>query len=398
MVTENPPHRSKSRKKPVTLDLTAETEAAETVAEPVRSNDSDDTITDTAPGEASPVEDHAIEEDKPGKTEETPQTAETVTRPEPNRQGPAISTLIAAGIFGGIVALALAGSMQYAGYLPGTTPAAETTDISSELADLRQEIGTLRQAPSPVADPELRARLDAVEAALAEATRNGATQNSSDDTAPRFAALEQQLSSLQSTAEAEAAATADLTRRLEAAEARLNEPGEEVAVARAIAAAALKSAIDRGGAFATELETFAGVAADDPALAPLRSFSAKGVPSRAELVEAFPGTANAILAALNQPDPDQGIADRLMASALSVVKVRRIGDVEGDTPEAVVARMENALKSGDLQASARTWETLPEAGKAASVDFKQSLDARIQVEALVGETLNRAVSDTGIQD
>src|SRR5690606_395593 len=283
MVTENPPHRSKSRKKPVTLDLTAETEAAETVAEPVRSNDSDDTITDTAPGEASPVEDHAIEEDKPGKTEETPQTAETVTRPEPNRQGPAVSTLIAAGIFGGIVALALAGSMQYAGYLPGTTSATETTDISSELADLRQEIDTLRQAPSPVADPELQARLDAVEAALAEAARNGATRNGRDDTAPRFAGLEQQLSSLQSATQAEAAATADLTRRLEAAEARLNEPGEEIAVARAIAAAALKSAIDRGGAFAAELETFAGVAADDPALAPLQSFSAKGVPSRAEL-------------------------------------------------------------------------------------------------------------------
>jgi hypothetical protein len=76
------------------------------------------------------------------------------------------------------------------------------------------------------------------------------------------------------------------------------------------------------------------------------------------------------------------------------VKVRRVGDVQGDTPEAVVARMEDGLRSGDLPAAARQWDSLPESAKNASQDFKQKLDARIQVENLVGGTLTRAVAGT----
>src|SRR5690606_25220709 len=117
---------------------------------------------------------------------------------------------------------------------------------------------------------------------------------------------------------------------------------------------------------------FARTAPDDPALAQLKSFGEQGVPSREELVERLPGVVDAILNTVNQPDPDQGMAQRLMSSALSVVKVRRTGDVEGDAPEAIVARMDNALKGGDLPAAATEWEKLPQEAKAASGDFKQA--------------------------
>ena len=95
---------------------------------------------------------------------------------------------------------------------------------------------------------------------------------------------------------------------------------------------------------------------------------------------------------------DQGIAGRLISSAMSVVKVRRTGEVEGDTPDAVVSRIENALRSGDLQAAASQWETLPEGGKAASQEFKQALDARIAVDALTGDSVARAVNATANQN
>ena len=89
--------------------------------------------------------------------------------------------------------------------------------------------------------------------------------------------------------------------------------------------------------------------------------------------------------------------DRLAASAMSVVKVRPVGNVEGEGPDAIVARMEVKLQNGDLKGAALEWESLPEAARKASEAFKTKLDARIRVEELVGSTLNRAVSGAGKQ-
>ena len=302
------------------------------------------------------------------------------------RRQAATSGLIAAGIVGGLVALAAAGSMQYAGILPSANSGRAGND---EIAALKTDIANLRQqiANAPAADSSaLEQRLAALEA------KGEAPQ--ADGLAKKIAALE---STLQSERSAQASATADLTRRLSDAEAKINEPRDDIEVARAIASAGLKAAIDRGGPFLTELDTLSKVTPDDPAIASLQSFAATGVPSRSELMQKFPDVANAMLSAINQPDPNQGIMERLTESALSLVKVRPVGNIEGETPEAMIARMENKLRNGDLQGAALEWNGLPEAAKSASADYKKSLDARIEVENLVGGTLNRAITSTGKQ-
>jgi hypothetical protein len=96
-----------------------------------------------------------------------------------------------------------------------------------------------------------------------------------------------------------------------------------------------------------------------------------------------------------EEDPNQSLTDRLMESAFSAIKVRPVGNVEGEGPDSIVARMERKLQDGDLKGAALEWDTLPEKGKAASSSYKKSLDARIKVEELVGSTLSRAVSKTG---
>jgi len=453
MVSDKPPRRSKVEKEPVTIDLTAE--ETNPVAEPVRSNDTDEPVTpaeqaseDTivteegksdAPAEPAPITaaiddqvtaEPTVEETKTGveatspsdeatpamsnpfatkepvedafaddhksriAEDEPPRSATVAPEPEPapaakQRPSPAATTLVAAGIFGGIVALLLAGSMQYAGYLPGATPApvANTAGLSSELAELRQEIAALKSRPAAVAAPDasLTNRVAALEAVPK------ASSGASDQA---LAALRGELDKLRATVQSSASADASLTSRMDQAEAKLNDRGPEQQVARAVAAAALKAAIDRGGSFETELQTFATVAADDPAVAELQKFAANGVPSRSELQRDFPRVADSMLEATVQPDPNQGIAGRLLSSAMSVVKVRRVGDVTGETPEAIVARMEEGLRNGNLQASVREWDSLPEPAKTVSRDFKQKLDARMQVENLVGGTLTRAVAGT----
>ncbi|MQB11418.1 hypothetical protein DXT96_16370 [Agrobacterium sp. ICMP 6402] len=309
----------------------------------------------------------------------TPQQAE--------RKQAATSGLIAAGIVGGLIALAAAGSMQYAGILPSSNSGRAGSD---EIAVLKTDITGLRQqlANAPAADTSaLEQRIAALEGAKGEDPQV-------DGLLEKITALE---AALQSERSAQASATAELTRRLADAETKINEPRDDIEVARAIASAALKAAIDRGGPFLTELDTLSKVTPDDPAIASLQSFAATGVPSRSELMQKFPDVANAMLSAINQPDPNQGIVQRLTESAFSLVKVRPVGNIEGETPEAMIARMENKLRNGDLQGAALEWNGLPEAARTASADYKKSLDARIEVENLVGGTLNRAITSTGRQ-
>lgn len=311
----------------------------------------------------------------------TPQQAE--------RKQAATSGLIAAGIVGGLVALAAAGSMQYAGILPSFNAGRAGSD---EIAALKTDLGSLRQQLANV--PASTGDTSALEQRIA-------TLESTKGEAPQVDALSEKIATLESTLQSErsaqASATAELTRRLTDAETKINEPRDDIEVARAIASAGLKAAIDRGGPFLTELDTLSKVIPDDPAIASLQSFAATGVPSRSELMQKFPDVANAMLSAINQPDPNQGIVERLTESAFSLVKVRPVGNIEGETPDAMIARMENKLRNGDLQGAALEWNGLPEAARTASADYKKSLDARIEVENLVGGTLNRAITSTGRQ-
>lgn len=300
-------------------------------------------------------------------------SASAPTKEQP-RRSPATSSLIAAGIVGGVVALALVGSMFYAGVIPGSSGGSPT-----ETAALQQQIDSLNQQLA-----SSTAAIDALKATAAAGS--GASGNT--EISGRLAALEARISE----AGSNTAASDALTQRLAALETKVDQPGREEAVAKALAASALKTAIDRGGPFTGELQTFSGIAGDDPAVKVLEKFAPSGVPSASDLVQKFPQAADAILNAANQTDEQAGVGSRLLSSAMQMVKVRPVGDVEGDTPEAIVARMEDQLRKGNLKGATTEWEALPQFAKDASVAYKQTLDARIEVDGLVDNTLNRAIA------
>ncbi|WP_222358617.1 COG4223 family protein [Rhizobium leguminosarum] len=413
MVSGNPPRHSKSADEPVTIDLDSQefASAADTekpVDDETGGADSTAAADDGLPPETETAS-HAEDEEKPviDAPEEEPVAPEPSFTPPPEQPGPksaGTSGLIAAGIVGGLVALLGAGAIQYAGYLPGSaapqTTSPETADLAGEIDALKQTIANLAANPASPDDGELAKRVAALETA-AKAPAAGAPADAANVEAlnQKIAELTGQVDQLRSTlaqsSEQQTTNGADIAKRLEEAEKKLNEPREDVAVARAIAAAALKAAIDRGGPFLAELDTFAGVAPDDPAVADLRTFAETGIPSRTELVREVPDVATAIVEAVNQPDPNQSWSDRLMSSAKSLVSVRPVGNIEGESVEAIAARMEEKVKSGDLPGASAEWNNLPASGKQASAAFKQSLEARIRVEELVGGALSKAVSGTG---
>lgn len=262
--------------------------------------------------------------------------------------------------------------------------AAGLTGLTDRLDELESRVGTLASsAGNGAGDPELASAvtdLSASQSGLSDAVSE--LQSRTGDLAGTVSDLRQDQNEIQ----------ADLEQRLSSIEERLDEPSRQVDLARAIAGAGLRTAIDRGGPFMSELEAFASVAPDDPAVPELRDLAARGVPSRSELIEAFPEAAGQAIAAANPVDPDAGLVDRLMSSALSVVKVRPVGDVAGDTAEAVVARTETRLMNGNLEAALGEWRSLPEASQQAASEFGDGLAARVQAEKLISSSLSPATA------
>ncbi|WP_337181499.1 hypothetical protein [Shinella sp.] len=400
MEPETPSRRKKAGDEPVTIDLEpvpasasneaiAAGEKAGTEASAPETAEAGAPETTTAEPDAGAQKQEPLEPAR--ATYEEPARTEPPSPPHRGNAGP-----LAAGILGGLIALLGAGSLQYGGYLPAPGP--DRAEESSAVASLSNEVETLKArlaettAASPVDLQPIETRLAALEKSAEE---NSGTPSADPQSVGRLegdvARLTTELAALR---EAVSTTESQLTERIAAAEQKLDEPRSDIAMARAVAASALKTAIDRGGPYLAELEAFASVAPDDPSIAGLREHAAIGVPSRADLVRDFQPTADAILDAVHQPEGDQGIFNRLMSSAASAIRVRPVGSVEGDTPEAVVARIENKLQNGDFKGADIEWQTLPQPGQAAAADYKRRLDARVSVEELVGSAVSGALNGT----
>lgn len=421
MVSRKPPNHSKPNDEPVTIDLEAEKTAQDAASEDVTERSHDEPGSSSANEVEMPLE--TDKEPLPEGSQEsifaaTPQERQTTTqqaepepphadRPQqPPREG-STSGLIAAGIVGGLIALICAGALQYAGFLPGSRAAkdnsADIAALNAEIDGLKQSIANLAAAPAAKPDETLTARVAALETSVANGTSaggsGGATGAASDQKiASLTGEVEQLKADLSKATQSQATSDAEVSKRLDDAEKKLSGPSQESAVARAIAAAALKAAIDRGGPFQPELDTFANVAPDDPAVADLKNFAQTGVPSRADLIRQVSDVATAIVATAQTDDPNQSWSSRLMAGAKSLVQVRPVGNVPGDSIDAIAARFEDKVRNGDLPGAVTEWNGLPDAAKSASAAFKQSLEARIRVEDLVSDALSKAIANTGKQN
>lgn len=199
--------------------------------------------------------------------------------------------------------------------------------------------------------------------------------------------------SAMSTSSANATAIETVRQEVEALQSRLDAERPEVALA--IAAAALKSAIDRGAPFMVELETYAAIAPDAPEIAALREMAAEGVPTRSQISREVSDVANAVAAAGEVSDPDAGFFERLIESAQSLITVRPIGMVAGESPAAIAARMEAAIIDNDYARAIAEFESLPENIKPVAEHFIARVRARKQADELVDQALSNALRPAG---
>lgn len=375
------------------------------------------------------------------------ETAEQAPAPMPQAARPGRASALVAGLIGGIVALAGAGALQYAGLLPSpgasTGDAAAVAALQAEIDGLKQQVAGLGDGSAAAGVEELRKALgesdatvgslsttvDALKAdlaALKSAVEAGGADGGTVDVEAAaqlssrlevleaaVAALRQdggnavpvdltelngRIDTIEKAVNAAGAQTVDAEGRIAALEkslgdiaAKVEAQADQPRIALAIAASALKAAVDRGGPFVSEVETFAAVAPNSPELAELRALAKDGVQSRADLLAAAPDAAIAMISASRAVDENAGFFERLLASAESLIKVRPIGVVEGEGVDAVVARMEAALKAGDLAKALAEYDVLPEAPKAAGASFAEQVRLRQKAEELVDRALSGAL-------
>lgn len=283
----------------------------------------------------------------------------------------------------------------------------ETAGLEAQAARLEQleqslaEIAAATPADETDAIDGLNERLAALESAAATPSPVVMTEALAplrEETEQRFATVETAIADLGEVQAAQSDRMTTLSQMLQDIQQTMAENDSGATIAKALAASGLKTAIDRGLPFMAELETLAAFDVDGETVSTLRDFAARGVPTVPQLADRVTAVANTIAATGSGVDPEASLTDRLMASARSLVQVRQVGDVEGDTPGAIAARIESRVTEGDLGAALAEWETLPDAAKEASADFADAMRARQNVDALMERILTSAIATAGETD
>jgi hypothetical protein len=149
----------------------------------------------------------------------------------------------------------------------------------------------------------------------------------------------------------------------------------------AVAASALKAAVERGDLFAAELAAVKAAAADSKALdpkmlAPLEPFATAGVPTAATLGRELSALTPSLLQATGAP-PRDGFLDKLQAGAEKLVRIRPIEEVAGNDPAAIVARIEIKASQADVAGALAELAKLPPAARAPADAWSKKAELRM---------------------
>jgi hypothetical protein len=142
----------------------------------------------------------------------------------------------------------------------------------------------------------------------------------------------------------------------------------------------LKRAMERGTPYAAELGEVKRIAGSRLDISALERYQATGVPTLVELARSFGPVANAILDIDATPE-DAGVVDKLLTSAKTIVRVRRTSHSASDaSAEAIVGRMESALRDGRLGDVVSEASKLPPRTAAPAADWLRKVQARQTVD------------------
>jgi hypothetical protein len=172
-----------------------------------------------------------------------------------------------------------------------------------------------------------------------------------------------------------------------------HEKGTAGAAAAALAAAALIEASQGSRPFPEELAAARAAAPSAPELAVLSRLAETGAPSRAALAASYPDYAARAASAALAPGDGARLSDRILYALSRIVTLRRVGEVEGPEPDAVLARAERLVADGDLDRALRTLDELPPRAREAMAPWRIRAERRAEIDRQAAALRARALAD-----
>ena len=195
----------------------------------------------------------------------------------------------------------------------------------------------------------LAERMAALEASVADLAARPVTDAANP---AAVAAYEAELAKLQAAMAEQRGALEALAKEAEDRRAAAQLTEQEAMVRNSVTR--IRIAVENGGPFAAELENLSAAGVAVPAV--LVDRAETGVPTIAALREAYPDAARAALAAARAGSTEGGIG----AKITSLLGARSLAPKEGSDADAVLSRVEAALRDGRMNDALAEVETLPE--------------------------------------
>lgn len=366
------------------------------------------------------------------------------TRPEPQRPEPPIIDAVAAkppSSTGPVLTAALGGGLVGAALIGvGLWAVGPTNDQAERMAALEnaiggsatrrtvealdKRIGTMEaklpeieaaaKRPLPAPPPPAPASAPAPAPAPAPSTQaandDGQLTRALQDMRNDLAMLAQRLSTLEQ-ASADTAAKIPAPEKIDALNRDIAQLGQRIATTEKnvasntpgvqdggglAVAVALKTKLQDGQPFAKEFSALQGLSADANALAVLKPFADKGLPSNAALAASFAAPARAIASA---PPPrangDAPWTDKISSALGRIVRVTPVDPSKGEDPVSLTVRIQTALAKDDSAEALALWKKLPEPARRDTASFGQTLEARVNAERAVSQLMAGMVDRLG---
>jgi hypothetical protein len=260
--------------------------------------------------------------------------------------------------------------------------AAESAAPDAQLAQLADEQQSLKEALDDTRRMARAAedRIDAVAASLPPsgiADRVGGLDTLVKALDARLATLAPQIEAMEA--------------RVVALEEKKDDPDAAARAALGLALANLARVAETAGPFEAELDVVESFLPGEAGLDALSGAAANGVATRASLKARFPSVVENIFDAERRAD-EEGLWSRFVANAKSLVTIRRTGEISGETTEAVVARMEERLKTDDLAGAVSEGEALQGPARETASTWLRDAQARLETETLLRDLSARVAT------